>query len=298
MAEIARSFYELMALDNELEVLEHNIAIQESALNVVSLEKQAGRVTQLAVQRFEAEVLKNESRRFDLEQRRVEAENRINFLAGRYPQPVTRNSKSFRRPITKKVYAGVPADLLTNRPDVRRAELELEAAKLDVKSARAEFYPALSIDADLGYESFNIKHLVATPESLVYNLAGNLTAPLLNRSAIKAHYRTANAKQIRAVISYERTLLHAVTDVVNRLAEIENLSKSYALEKQQVTLLTDAIDVSNVLFQSARADYMEVLLTERDALFAEIELIETTLLQRLAVVSVYQALGGGWRAHE
>ncbi|HXS16087.1 MAG TPA: TolC family protein [Polyangiaceae bacterium] len=295
VAEISASYYELLALDNQLEVLNKNIAIQTNALEIVKLQKEAARVTELAVQRFEAEVLKNRSLLYELEQQRVQTENRINFLVGRYPQPVARNAAKFNEPYTNNVQAGVPTDLLDNRPDVRQAERDMKAAQLDVKVAKAGFYPALSIEAGVGYESFNIKHLVATPESLLYNLAGNLTAPLLNRNVIAAEYRSANARQLQAVFNYERTLLQAFTDVANQLAKIKNLEQSFQLRSQQVAQLTSAIEVSSTLFQSARADYMEVLLTRRDALDAQMELIETKKQQLQAMVTVYQALGGGWQ---
>ncbi len=295
VAEIANSYYALIALDNQIEVLEKNIELQQDGLEVVILQKEAARVTQLAVQRFQAELLKNRSRKFDLLQQRIEAENRINFLVGRYPQKVERNSASFDTPLPSTVHTGVPTQLLDNRPDVRQAKLELEAAKLDVKAAKAGFYPSLSIEAGVGYESFNVKHLVTTPESLAYNLAGNLTAPLLNRTAIKAQYRTANATQIQALYNYERAILQGFTDVANQLAMLDNLNKSYELEAQQVRTLTESIEVSNILFQSARADYMEVLMTRRDSLEAQMELLETKMRQFQALVDVYQALGGGWR---
>lgn len=293
VAEIARSYFELCTIDNQLEILKQNIAIVGEALEIVTVEKQAARVTELAVKRFEAEVLKNRSRLYGLEQQRIQAENRINFLVGRYPQPVSRNAGKLKEALPK-VIAGPPADLLKIRPDIRQAELLLEAAKLDVSVAKAGFYPSLSIEAGLGYRSFNIAHLLATPESLFYDLAGSLTAPLLNRKAIEAQYRSANARQIQAVFSYEKTLLQAFTDVVNQLALIDNLQKAYELQSQQVEALTRSSEASMVLFQSARADYMEVLLTRRDSLDAQMELLETRKQQWLAVVNLYQALGGGW----
>lgn len=296
IAEIARSYFELLALDNQLDILKRNIEIQTRALEVVKLEKLAARVTELAVQRFEAELLKNRSRIFDVEQERVQTENRINFLVGRYPQPIARAAEELKAPLPEGLEAGLPSQLLENRPDVRQAQLELEAAKLDVAAAKAAFYPSLAIEAGVGYRAFNAEHLLLTPESLVYGAAAGLTAPLLNRAAITAHYRSANAKQIQAVLNYEKTLLQAFTDVANQLAMIGNLRKSYALQSQQVDTLARSVEISNILFQSARADYMEVLLTRRDSLEAELELIETKKRQFLAVVSVYQALGGGWRS--
>lgn len=296
VAEIARSYFELIAVDNELDVVNRNIAIQQDALEVVKLEKLAARATELAVQRFEAEVLKNQSHLYDLEQERVQAENRINFLVGRFPQHVKRNPGALTAPLPPTIQTGVPTDLLTNRPDVRRAELDLTAAQLDFRVARANFYPKLSIDAAVGFRSFNVTHLVNTPESLLYNLAGNLIAPLLNRAGIEAEYRSANARQIQAVFGYERTLLQAFTDVANQLVRFENLQKSYELQSRQVETLNRSVDVSNTLFLSTRADYMEVLLVRRDSLDAQLELIETRKRQLLSLVSLYQSLGGGWRA--
>lgn len=295
IAELADAYYELVALDRQLDVLTQNIALQERALEVVQLEKAAGRATELAVRRFEAEVLKNQGRRFDLEQLRVQTENRINMLVGRFPQPVQRDARMFEVELPECVQAGLPSALLDNRPDVRRAQLELEATKLDVEVAKARFYPALSIEAEVGYQSFNAKHLLETPASIFYNIVGNLTAPLLNRRAIEADYRVANAEQIQAVFDFERTLLVAYTEVANQLSSVRNQSQRYQLITKQVETLKKAIDVSIVLYRSARAEYMEVLMTRRDALEAEIELIEARKAQLRAMVKIYQALGGGWQ---
>lgn len=298
VAEIARSYYELIGLDRRIEILERNIATQTDALEVVKAEKEAARVTQLAVQRFEAEVLKNRSRRFDLEQARVQAENRINFLVGRYPQQVPRDPAQLDAMVPESVPLGVPSRLLENRPDVKQAELQLEASKLDVAATKAAFYPSLTIDAGVGYEAFNVEHLVTTPESIFYNTAGHLVMPLLNRRGIEAAYRSANARQIQAVFSFERTLLEAFTDVANQLAALSNLRKAVELQSQQVAILDESVEASGILFQAARADYMEVLLTRRDSLDAQMELLETKKRLRTAVVNVYQALGGGWRSQK
>jgi NodT family efflux transporter outer membrane factor (OMF) lipoprotein len=295
VAEIARSYYELVALDNQVDILKKNIELQSKALEVVKVEKEAARVTELAVQRFEAEVLKNRSRLYDVEQERIRTENRINFLVGRYPQPVARRADALDTALPEGIQSGLPTRLLENRPDVRRAALELEAAKLDVQVAKAAFYPSLTIDAGVGYRSFNAAHLVSTPESLGYGLAGSLSAPLLNRAAITAEYRSSNARQIQAVYEYEKTLLQAFTDVATQLSTIANLQKSYTLQAEQVDTLARSVEISGVLFQSARADYMEVLLTRRDSLEAQVEIIETKRRKFQAVVALYQALGGGWR---
>src|SRR5690606_11953695 len=110
----------------------------------------------------------------------VETENRINFLVGRFPQPIARSSERFMEMEPQVVPAGLPSQLLVNRPDIQAAELRLEAARLDVSAARARFFPALSFDAAIGYESFDILRLVETPGSLFYEIFGNLTAPLFN----------------------------------------------------------------------------------------------------------------------
>jgi multidrug efflux system outer membrane protein len=295
IADIANSYYELMALDNQLEILRRNIEIQQNALEIVKLEKSAAKVTELAVRRFEAEVLKNQSRLYYIEQSIIETENRINFLVGRFPQPVTRNSQGFAELVPDSVRTGIPSQLLMNRPDVQQAELELMAAKLDVKVARANFYPTLNITGGIGFEAFNAAYVVTKPGSLMYSLAGSLMAPVINRNGIKATYLSANAKQVQAAFNYERAILNGYIEVVNQMSNIDNLRKSYGLKAQQVQALMRSITISIGLFKSARADYMEVLLTQRDALEARFELIETKREQMIAMVNIYQALGGGWR---
>jgi NodT family efflux transporter outer membrane factor (OMF) lipoprotein len=294
ISEIASSYYELMALDNQLEILKTNIEIYQNSLEIVKLEKVAAKVTELAVRRFEAEVLKNQSRQYYIMQAIIETENRINFLVGRYPQHVLRNSNTFADLAPDMIQTGIPSQLLANRPDIRQAELALAAAKLDIRVAKANFYPAFSIVAGIGYQAFNPQYLVTTPQSMMYTLAGQLMAPLINRNALKAYYYSSTAKQIQAAYDYERTILNAYIEVANQLSNISNLAKSYDLKSQQVRALTESIFISQRLFKSARADYMEVLLTQRDALESRFDLVETKMQQMHAHVYIYRALGGGW----
>ncbi len=295
IAEIANSYYELLALDNELDIVMKNIDIQSNALKIVKLQKDASRVTELAVKRFEAQLLKTSSLQYGIQQEIVEAENRINFLLGRYPQTVVRDSGEFNRVKLDVIEAGIPSQLLENRPDIRQAESNLAAAKLDVKVAKARFYPSVGISAGVGFQAFNPAFLFSTPESLLYSLGGELTAPLVNRKAIKALYFNSNASQIQAVYDYQQTLLQAYIEVANELSNIGNLRSSYDLKAQEVQALTESIEISNNLFRSARADYMEVLLTQREALDSKFELIETKRDQLNAKVNIYRALGGGWK---
>ena len=295
ISEIANSYYELVALDNQLDILKKNIELYQNSLEIVMLEKQSARVTELAVRRFEAEVLKTQSRQYYIMQQITETENRINFLVGRFPQTINRNSKDFIDLVIDTIHSGIPSQLLSNRTDIKRAEQALMAAKLDVRVAKAEFYPSFVITAGAGYRAFKPQYLIQTPQSLLYNLAGNLLVPLINRNAIKANFYSANSKQIQAVYNYELAILKAHIEVVNQLSNIGNLKKSYDLKNKQVEALTQSIEISTTLFKSARADYMEVLLTQRDALESKMELVETKKLQMNAKVNMYRALGGGWR---
>ena len=132
------------------------------------------------------------------------------------------------------------------------------------------------------------------PESLLYTLAGDLAGPLINRNAIKAEFYTANSKQLQAMYNYERSILNAYLEVATQLSKVDNLGKSFDLKNKEVDVLTRSIDISNNLFSSARADYLEVLMTQRDALESKLELVETKKEQLNAVINIYRNLGGGW----
>ncbi|MFZ2906375.1 MAG: TolC family protein [Cyclobacteriaceae bacterium] len=294
IAEIANSYYELMALDNQLNIVEQNIEIQTDGLRIVKQQKDAAKATQLAVNRFEALLLNTQNRQYEIRQQIIETENRIHFLTGGFHESVPRNSVNFSSIVLDSAQAGIPSQLLSNRPDIRQAELELEAAKLDVKVARANFYPSLSIEAGIGYQAFNPAYLIK-PESILYNLAGDLMAPLINRNAISAAYKNANAAQTQQVYNYERTILNAYLEVVNQLSKVDNFKKSYQTKEQEVDILMHSITISNNLFKSARADYLEVLLTQREALESKMDLIEIKLKQMNAHVDIYKSLGGGWK---
>ncbi|MDV6030113.1 MAG: TolC family protein [Phycisphaera sp. RhM] len=293
VAEVAENYYRLLALDNRLQILQSTIDIQQQSLKVAKAKKDAGRGTELAVQRFQAEVQKNLSERSLIAQEIVEVENRINFLAGRYPQPVERIQGEFVDLNLTTLGAGVPSELLQNRADIREAERRVAAAGLDVKAARARFYPSLSLTAGLGWNAFSTGYLFRTPESLIYAMAGEMVGPLINKRAIKADYCSANAAQLQAIYNYQQTVLQAHIEVVNQITKVENYRRSIEGKKRQLESLQASVDAANKLFQNARAEYVEVLLAQRELMEAKMVLVETKNEQLSAIVNAYQALGGG-----
>jgi len=216
-------------------------------------------------------------------------------LLGRFPQPIIRDKSAFMDQLPQQIKAGIPSQLLKNRPDIKKAELELFAAKCDVKAAQAEFYPSFEINGALGFQAFNPAYLFTLPHSLIYSLAGELAAPLINRNAIQAEFKKAKAQQIQAMYNFQQSILNGYVEVSNQLSNINNMEQMYNLKNKEVEALTKSIDISNDLFKSAKADYLEVLMTQRDALESKLELIETKKRQFNSVINIYKALGGGWK---
>lgn len=295
VAEIARCYYELMALDNSLKILDENIQIQEKAFLKMKLLKEYAKANNLAVNRFEAQLLKTKSQRFEISQKIVEKENRLKFLSSMYDSaPIPRNSEKLMAMQVDELQVGVPTQLLENRPDIRQAEFAIKAAKLDLKSVQASLYPSLSINASTGFSAFG-SALLFNPKSLVYNLMGDLTAPLINRKAIIARIAIADSYQTQVVLNYEQTLLQAYTEVLNQMLNIRNIQQSFETKQKEVRLLDASVDIANNLFQYAKADYVEVLLTQEEKLNAEKELVELKMNLIGSKVDLYRALGGGWR---
>jgi NodT family efflux transporter outer membrane factor (OMF) lipoprotein len=292
VADVAENYYRLMGLDKRLENLDQIIAFLEQGLEMTRARKEFARDTELAVLRFQAEVQRNRSEKLIVNQEIIEVENRINFLVNRYPQPVVRDSSGFFDLQINRLSVGVPSQLLRNRPDIRQAERELAANGLDVSVARANFYPQLVLNAGVGLQSFDIRYLFE-PQAVMGNIASSLVGPLINKRAIQAQYLTANAKQLQAIYEYQRVILNAFTEVINRMTMVQNYSNSIEIKKQQLASLGNAVQVATDLYLRARAEYLDVLTVQRDLRDARMALIDTKVQQLTAIVNTYQALGGG-----
>ncbi|HNG74046.1 MAG TPA: TolC family protein [Candidatus Obscuribacter sp.] len=296
VTEIARTYYELMALDTSLKILDANISIQEAAFLKVQTLKRYAKANQLAVNRFEAQLNKTKSQRAATSQRVVEKENRLKFLVGRYDEaPIARNSDQFMTLPVNELQTGVPAQLLENRADIRQAAAAVKAAKLNLKSVKAQLYPNLTIRAGVGFSGFSPSLLFRAPQSLFYNAIGDFVLPLINRRAIIARIQTADANQTQAVLNYEQSLLRAYTDVLIQESNIRKMQQAFDTKKREVVLLEESIGTANMLFKYAKATYVEVLLTQEEKLNAERELVEVKLNLVGSRVELYRALGGGWR---
>jgi NodT family efflux transporter outer membrane factor (OMF) lipoprotein len=295
VAETASAYYELQSDDQVLRMLEQTIALQEEALKTVRVQKEAALVNELAVQQFEAQLLGMKSLRLEMQQKIVEHESRINFLAGRFVQGIPRDSSFFIRNAIPVVQVGIPAALLRNRPDIRQAEWELAASKADLAAARAAFLPSLTITGGLGLQAYRNGLIFALPESIAYSLIAGLTAPVVNRNMIKAEFARADAQQIEAIYQYRKAFAQGYFEVYRELNNIRNLAQIYENRQQETALLSSSIRVSNDLFRTGRANYLEVLLARQNALRSNIELINTRKNQYLAAINLFRALGGGWR---
>jgi outer membrane protein TolC len=169
------------------------------------------------------------------------------------------------------------------------------ASKADLQTARKMFYPSLSINGSLGYQAYRTRFLFSSPESIAYGLFGNLMAPIINLGELKANFKRATSNQIDAIYNCQETILNAFTEVNNGLFAIQNTEKMISNKNTEMEKLKESRTIAGELFNANRADYIEVLFSQQNALSAELELMELTKNQFLWKVYLYKAIGGGWR---
>lgn len=296
-ADVARLYYSLLALDAELEIIGENVELQQKALELVEVQKAAGRVTELAVQQFRAQLLNTRGLEGRVRQEIVETENQLNTLLGRYPQAVERGASIEKQSLPAAVSAGLPAQLVRRRPDIRQAERELEAANVDVAVAQAEFLPSLNLTPYLGFNAFR-PGVLLNPQSLALGIVGGLAGPVFNRRLLKGNLSISVAQSREAYYAYQRAVLTGVSEVMSSLKGLENYRNVANLQRQEVAVLRQAATTSNELFANGYATYLEVITAQRNVLDAELSLITTKRAQFLALVGLYRALGGGWQSTE
>ena len=294
IAEIIGNYYDLLALDSELEIIRETLQKQEEALEVVKANKEVGRASALAVQQFQAQLLDTRALERSTRQLVAQTENRINFLLGRYPQPILRSGNLNEFSMPAPINSGIPSDLLENRADIREAKQLVEASKFDLQAAKAAFYPSLTINAGVGLQAFKPEYLVEGPASLAYGFLGQLAAPLINRNAIKAQFQEAKANQLEAMYQYQQTVLNGYIEVYNELIYLDNQQEIVRYSTEENEVLQTSVETSYELYRSGKASYLEVLIAQQNALETQIELIRDRRGLQLGLVNLYRALGGGW----
>ena len=295
VAEISTTYFELLALDNEIKIIENNINLQQDALDIVTVQKQTGKANELALELMHAQLLNSKTILVDVKQQLTECESKLNFLCGGYPKIIARDTSFNSESIISTINFGIPSDILINRADIRQAEMELKASNADLESAKAAFYPSFNINALLGLQSFKALLLLETPASIAYNTIGGLAAPLINRRKLKADLLSAKAEQMQAYINYEKNIVNGFMEVYRSINNIKNTKEMYDTKLEEVTILKKSISTSSELFKAGRADYMEIILAQKNALQSQLELISYKKRQNISIVSLYRSLGGGWQ---
>lgn len=288
---IAQGYFELLSLDTELNIVRRNIQLQEEAVEIVKAQKAGGRATELAVQQFEAQLLNTRAIEHQLIQQRVEMENQLNTIAGVYTKNIPRAASL---PVSvPALQAGVPSALLLQRPDIIQAEFQMQSAQLNVKAARAAFFPALNISPYIALNAFT-PGLLFNGASVAWGAAGSLTAPLLNRRQIQTDFITANAANKEMVISYQQKLVEAFNEVSTNISAVQQAQLAYDMKTQEVKELQDAVQTARELYLTGYANYLEVITAQKNMLDAE---LQSTIRKNsifTSLIKLYSSLGGGW----
>ncbi|KAA0989796.1 efflux transporter outer membrane subunit [Dyadobacter aurulentus] len=292
IAQIASSYYGLIALDAELSIIRKNIALQQSAVETVKIQKEGGRANELGVRQMTAQLLNTQSLEYEIQQKIIETENSLNLLLGRFPQTIVRGTVQ-EQTFPQTISTGIPTNMLKRRPDIQQAQLDLLANYSEQQVAQLAFLPSLNITAFLGFNAFK-SNLLFSPGSIAYNALGSLAAPLVNRKALKAGQKRAEAASLEALYAYNKSVLNGFQEVSTSLKKIENTKKISDLKTQEVEALQQAVATSKDLFLTGYASYLEVITAQRSVLEAELNLTDVRNEQFLGLIELYRSLGGGW----
>lgn len=292
IANIANAYYNLLSLDKQLQITKQTIILlQESAETITAL-KEAGQQNAAAVEQSYALLYRTQLTVPVMESRIREQENAICVLLGKKPGTIERTSIDDQS-VNANLKIGVPAQLLSRRPDVKQAELNVLAAYATTDVAKASFYPSLTItSASFGLSSGDLSDFFK-PENLAANIAAGLTQPIFNRKQLKGNLKLAEAQQEETLLTFRITALSAGREVSDILYGYESSLKKNGFRDKQITSLTNAVDYTQDLLIAGEAIYTEVLSAQQDLLSAQLSQVDDKLEQLTYSVNLYKALGGG-----
>lgn len=293
VSKIANTYYNLLALDAQLEVTKQTIITRDSSVRTIKALKDAGQVTQVAVDQNIAQYNSAKALQVDIETAIFKTENILSILLGKSPQHFDRSTLDIQS-IEQDIKLGIPTTLLRNRPDVIAAEYGLIQSFELTNVAKSNLYPSLTLTASGGLESLELDNLINT-NSLFANLVGGLTQPLFNQRKLKTQKEVAIAQQEQAFLEFQKTLLVAGSEVSDALYSYESEVKKFEFRKNEVEALRAAEANSEELLKNGYANYLDLLTARESALSAELNIIDSKLQQLISVVNLYEALGGGWK---
>lgn len=293
VANIVSAYYALVGLDAKLDITQQTVKNSMDLVETMKALKESGRVTGAAVVQSEAARYAAEVTIPDLNQQIRETENALCLLLGRTPGHIERGTLDGQA-LTPVLQVGVPAQLLDNRPDVVQAEYQVMNAYELTNSARAYFYPALTLTASTGFAAKDLSSLL-DPASFAANVVGGLTQPLFSKRANITRLKVAKAQQQEALLNLRNVLLNAGDEVHNALGSYESAMHKMELRQKQLDALNKSVDYTKELLNYGSATYTEVLNAQTSLLAAQLSNVNDRLQQLNAVVTLYRALGGGWK---
>lgn len=295
VSDIANSYYNLLMLDEQLKIARANVSLSDTIVQMIRLQKTAGEVTELAVQQAVAQQQTAALLIPQLEQAQAIQENAIRILTGELPGAVTRSSELNDIRLQDSLPAGIPASMISRRPDVRSAEMSLVAANANVGVAQASMYPTLNITASGGVNAFKASQWFTLPASLFGTAAAGLAQPLFQRRQLKTQLEVAQIQREEAVIRFRQQALDAIGEVTNALVKLDKLKSQQQIATAQVNTLSLATQQAQMLFRSGMANYLEVITAQGKSLQAGLTQADVTRQQLSASVELYRSLGGGYQ---
>ena len=292
VATIANSYYMLLMLDEQLKISNRTVKTWDENIRAMEALKRAGKTNEAAVLQAKANKLSVEANVLTLEKEILAVENSFCALLGTVPMGIHRGNIADQE-LPHRLCAGVPAELLSKRPDVKQAEMTLAQCFYDTNIARAAFYPSLNLSGTLGWTTGN-GSIVLDPGALITNLIGSIAQPIFNRGALKAKKLAAESKYKQALYGFRQSLLDAGVEVNNAISMWETAKRRVEIDKKQIVSLQAAVWNTQLLMKHGNASYLEVLTAQKNLLQVELGEVSDRYDEFQSVVNLYHALGGGY----
>jgi multidrug efflux system outer membrane protein len=293
VANLATAYFQLRQYDLELEISQRTLSSRRDSLKLTQTLEQHGINSLLDVRQSEQLVYTAATEVPDLERQIAQEEDAISILLGKNPGDVPRGLRLTEQPHSPEVPAGIPSALLERRPDIHQTEANLIAANAQIGVARAAYFPDIALTATAGYESPALTNLFTGPAG-IWNMAASLTQPIFQGGRLKNNVRLAQAERDQMVLTYQQSIQGAFRDVSNALVAYRKDQETRVQQELLVDSARDAARLSQVRFKAGTTDYLEVLTNETNSFSAELALAQAQGNELIALVQLYQALGGGW----